>query len=159
LQDFLLFFIGYAMSDSRDVPTSLETAVAELMRATGLLLRRVRAEANPSELTWSESMIMARLDEAGWMTTADLARAEAVKPQSIGAALAVLEQGGLVQRRPHPTDGRQVLFALTDDGIATRRRNTLLKRQWLSSAMATLDADEQHTIIAAAALIKRLAGL
>jgi DNA-binding MarR family transcriptional regulator len=91
------------------------------------------------------------------MTTADLARAEAVKPQSIGAALAVLEQEGLVERRPHPTDGRQVLFALTDAGVATRRRNTILKRQWISTAIAALNPEEQQTLIAAAALFKRLA--
>lgn len=145
------------MSDARDPSTSLETAVTELLRATGLLLRRLRAESNPSELTWSESVILARLDEIGWMTTADLARAESVKPQSIGAALAVLEQEGLVQRRPHPTDGRQVLFALTDEGVVTRRRNTILKRQWISAAMAKLDPDEQQTLISAAALFKRLA--
>jgi DNA-binding MarR family transcriptional regulator len=145
------------MKDAPAPPNSLETAVTELLRSTGLLLRRLRAESNPSELTWSESVILARLDEVGSMTTADLARAEAVKPQSIGAALAVLEQEGLVQRRPHPTDGRQVLFALTDQGVAIRRRNTILKRQWVSAAMAKLDPEEQQTLIAAAALFKRLA--
>jgi DNA-binding MarR family transcriptional regulator len=145
------------MSQTTAPPVPLETAVTDLLRATGLLLRRLRAESNPSELTWSESVILARLDEAGWTTTADLARAESVKPQSIGAALAALEQEGLVQRRPHPTDGRQVLFALTDKGVATRRRNTILKRQWISAAMAELDPAEQQTIIAAAALFRRLA--
>jgi DNA-binding MarR family transcriptional regulator len=145
------------MKDAPAPPNSLETAVTELLRSTGLLLRRLRAESNPSELTWSESVILARLDEVGSMTTADLARAEAVKPQSIGAALAVLEQEGLVRRRPHPTDGRQVLFALTDQGVATRRRNTILKRQWVSAAMAKLDPEEQQTLISAAALFKRLA--
>lgn len=145
------------MNDAPHSLNSLETAVTELLRATGLLLRRLRAESNPTELTWSESMILARLDDAGWMTTADLARREAVKPQSVGAALAVLEEQGLVQRKPHPTDGRQVLFGLTEDGIATRQRRTLLKRQWISAAMAKLDPSERETLIAAAALFKRLA--
>ncbi|TAL76491.1 MAG: MarR family transcriptional regulator [Beijerinckiaceae bacterium] len=145
------------MNDASHSLNSLETAVTDLLRATGLLLRRLRTESNPTELTWSESMILARLDEAGWMTTADLARREAVKPQSVGAALAVLEEQGLVQRKPHPTDGRQVLFGLTKDGIATRQRRTLLKRQWISAAMAKLDPSERETLIAAAALFKRLA--
>jgi DNA-binding MarR family transcriptional regulator len=134
----------------------LETAVEELLRATGQLLRRLRTESNPSGLTWSQVATLARLDEAGWMTTADLARAESVKPQSMGYTLTGLEQEGLVQRRPHPTDGRQVLFALTEQGVAIRRKNSLLKREWLLSAMAQLDTTEQQTLIAAAALIKRL---
>jgi DNA-binding MarR family transcriptional regulator len=143
------------MSDSPS--NSLETAVTELLGATRLLLRRLRAEANAGELTWSEASILARLDNDGAMTTAEIARREAVKPQSIGAALAVLEEQGLVKRRAHPTDGRQVLFTLTGEGAATRRKNRLLKRQWISAAIAKLDPAEQQILIAAAALIKRLA--
>ena len=144
------------MSKSPEVSVPLETAVADLLRATGQLLRRLRAESNPSELTWSQVAILARLDEAGSMTTADLARAESVKPQSMGAALAGLEQEGLVQRQSHPTDGRQVLFELTDKGIATRRHNSHLKREWLLAAMAKLDPAEQQSLLTAVALIKRL---
>jgi DNA-binding MarR family transcriptional regulator len=136
---------------------SPENAVVEILRATGLLIRRVRAESNPREHTWSESTILARLEEVGWMTTADIARREAVKPQSIGASLAVLEQEGFVTRRPHPTDGRQVLFGLTEKGAETRRQNVFLKRQWFATAMAKLNPDERRTLTAAAALFKRLA--
>ena len=138
------------------LPMSPETAVTELSLAIGQLLRRLRTEANPSELTWSQVATLARLDKVGWVTTADLARAESVKPQSMGATLADLEQERLVQRRPHPTDGRQVLFALTADGAEARRKRSLAKREWLMAAMAKLDPAEQQTLIAAAALIKRL---
>ena len=142
--------------ETSDPGPALETAVAELLRATGHLLRRLRAESNPSELTWSQSATLARLDEEGPMTTADLAQAESVKPQSMGVSLAGLELEGLVQRQPHPTDGRQVLFALTAFGKATRRRNGHLKREWLLAAMTKLDEAEQQSLIAASVLIKRL---
>ena len=104
------------MNDTPDLPISLDTALEELLRATGQLLRRLRAEANPSELNWSQTWALARLDRHGPMNTADLARGEGVKPQSMGSTLADLEQDGLIKRRPHPTDGRQVLFELTDKG-------------------------------------------
>ena len=145
------------MDNPSESPSSRETAVADLLRSTGQLLRRLRAESNPGELTWSQVATLARLGQVGSMTTADLARAESVKPQSMGAALAALESEGLVQRQAHPTDGRQVLFALTDKGIATQRHNRQLKRDWLSAAMATLNPSEQQALIEAAALIKRLA--
>ncbi len=144
------------MSNTRDPLNSLEAAVTELSLAIGQLLRRLRMEANPSELSWSQVATLARLDKLGWMTTADLARAESVKPQSMGATLADLEQEGLVQRRPHPTDGRQVLFGLTDEGVEARRKRSVAKREWLLAAMAKLDPAEQQTLIAAVALIKRL---
>jgi DNA-binding MarR family transcriptional regulator len=145
------------MNDTLEAPAILETAVAELSLAIGKLVRRLRAEANPGELTLSQLTTLARLDKAGATTTADLARAEFVKPQSMGTTLADLEQAGLVQRRPHPTDGRQVLFALTAEGVEARRQRSIAKREWLLAAMAKLDPAEQQTLIAAATLIKRLA--
>jgi DNA-binding MarR family transcriptional regulator len=145
------------MDDAPNTPIPPESAVAELSLAIGQLVRRLRVEANPGELTWSQIATLARLDNAGAMTTADLARSEFVKPQSMGTTRADLEQAGLVQRRPHPTDGRQVLFALTAEGTEARRQRNLAKREWLLAAMARLDPAEQQTLLVAAALIKRLA--
>ena len=76
------------MSDAPDPPMSPETAVTELSLAIGQLVRRLRMEANSSELTWSQTATLARLDKLGWMTTADHARAESVKPHRMGATLA-----------------------------------------------------------------------
>jgi DNA-binding MarR family transcriptional regulator len=56
--------------------------------------------------------ITARL-EAGPMTIADLARAESMKPQSMCASLAQMEEEGVVRRWAHSSDGRQILFELT----------------------------------------------
>ena len=99
---------------------------------------------------------MGRLDRAGPMTTAELARAEMVKPQSMGTLLAELEQDGLVQRQPHPSDGRQILFSLTDAGVQARRQRQAAKLAWLTAAISRLDADEQRTLVDAVALVKRL---
>jgi DNA-binding MarR family transcriptional regulator len=145
------------MNDTLEAAAVAETAVTELSLAIGKLVRRLRAEANPGELTLSQLTTLARLEKTGAMTTADLARAEHIKPQSMGTTLADLEQEGLVLRRAHPTDGRQVLFALTEAGAEARRQRSLAKREWLLAAMAQLDPDQRQTLIAAAALIKRLA--
>jgi DNA-binding MarR family transcriptional regulator len=144
------------MKASRGASPSPEAAVTELSLAIGQLLRRLRAESNPDELSWSQTAALSRLEQVGSMTTADLARAEVVKPQSMGATLAELEREGLVERHPHPTDGRQILFALTDQGLEARRKRSAAKQAWLVAAMARLSPGEQQTLISAAALIKRL---
>jgi DNA-binding MarR family transcriptional regulator len=144
------------MSPSRGTSASPEAVVAELSLAIGQLLRRLRAESNPDELSWSQTVALSQLEKVGPMTTADLARAESVKPQSMGATLAELEREGLVERRAHPTDGRQVLFALTADGVEARRKRSAAKQKWLLAAMARLDAGERQTLMAATALIRRL---
>lgn len=144
------------MSARQGTSIQLETVVTELSLAVGQLLRRLRAGSNPDGLTWSQTVAMSRLEKAGSMTTADLARAESVKPQSMGHTLAELEHEGLVERHRHPTDRRQVLFALTADGVEARRKRSAAKQKWLLAAMATLDDDERKTLVSAAALIKRL---
>ena len=138
---------------------SLEVAVTELLSVTGQLTRRLRAVSNTRELTWSQVAIMARLEEAGPLTTADLARAESVKPQSMGGTLAAMEEEGLVERQPHPTDGRQILYALTDEGREARTKVSLAKREWLLAAIAQLSRAEQKTLLAAVDIIRRFGNL
>jgi DNA-binding MarR family transcriptional regulator len=138
---------------------SLEVAVTELLSVTGQLTRRLRAVSNTRELTWSQVAIMARLEEAGPLTTADLARAESVKPQSMGGTLAAMEEEGLVERQPHPTDGRQILYALTDEGREARTKVSLAKRGWLLAAIAQLSRAEQKTLLAAVDIIRRFGNL
>ena len=143
-------------SRRRSDPTPLEANAAELMQAVGVLLRRVRGEAGHEGPSWSQAAAMARLDRTGAMTTAELARAEMVKPQSMGTLLSELEQDGLVQRQPHPTDGRQILFSLTAAGVEARRQRQAAKLAWLSAAIARFDPGEQRTLVDAIALVRRL---
>jgi DNA-binding MarR family transcriptional regulator len=135
---------------------SREVAVAELLAAMGQLVRRLRAETKAGELSWGQNAIMGRL-EAAPMTTADLARAESMKPQSMGAALAQMEEEGLVRRKAHPTDGRQILYELTAAGLEGRYKSRLAKREWLLAAITELDRDDQQKLFAASDVIKRLA--
>jgi DNA-binding MarR family transcriptional regulator len=144
------------MPSSRKSAALCESQAAELMQSLGVLLRRVRGEAGNEGLGWSLASAMARLDNTGPMTTAELARAEAVRPQSMGSFLAELEQQGLVQREPHPTDGRQILFSLTEAGVATRPQRHAAKLEWLAAAIARLDDAEQRALVDAIALVRRL---
>ncbi|HEX6496475.1 MAG TPA: MarR family transcriptional regulator, partial [Acidobacteriaceae bacterium] len=97
---------------------SFDLAVTDFGHAVGLLIRRVRAAAASHELSWTESAVIGRLAKQGPATIADLARAESVKPQSMGTTVAALEEMGLVARKPHPTDGRQMNIELTAKGVA-----------------------------------------
>ena len=138
---------------------TLGIAVIDFIQAIGLLVRRVRAEAASHELSLTEAAVMARLAKDGPATTADLARAEGMKPQSMGTTIAALEEMGMVERKPHPTDGRQVNIELTGKGAAVRESAKDAKRTWLTQAIAQLDKQEQATLFAAGEIIKRLVKL
>jgi DNA-binding MarR family transcriptional regulator len=135
---------------------TLETAVSDFTQAIGLLVRRVRAAAASHELSLTESAVMARLAKEGPATTADLARAESMKPQSMGTTIAALEEMGMVERKPHPTDGRQVNIELTAKGAAVRQSARDAKRTWLAQAIAQLDEQERETLFKAGEIMKRL---
>ena len=136
--------------------TSQETAITDLVLAFGQLVRRLRAAGATQELSLTQVSVMSRLDREGPATTADLARAEGMKPQSMGAAIAELEKMDLVGRTPHPTDGRQALIALTATGADLRKSVRKAKLTWLAHAIAQLNPGEQETLFAAGEIIKRL---
>lgn len=142
---------------SRRHAASAEARAAELMQVMGVLLRRVRGEAGHEGPSWSQAAAMGRLQRNGPMTTAELARTEMVKPQSMGTLLAELEQDGLVRRQPHPTDGRQILFSLTESGVEARRQRHAAKLAWLAEAIGRFEPGEQRTLDDAIALVRRLA--
>ena len=135
---------------------TFDTSVIDLAQAIGLLVRRVRAASASHELSLTESAVMKRLATDGPATTADLARAESMKPQSMGTTIAALEEMGMVERKPHPTDGRQMNIELTAKGAALQKRAKDAKRTWLAQAIAQLDEKERETLFAAAEIIKRM---
>lgn len=134
-----------------------ELDVTEFLQAIGLLMRRVRAAAASHELSLTEAAVVARLAKHGPATAADLARAEGMKPQSMGTTIATLEEAGLVERKPHPTDGRQWNIAVTAKGMAVRNSMKQAKHTWLAQAISQLDRKDQETLFAAGEIIKRLA--
>jgi len=138
---------------------SSKVAVEDFALALRLLVRRIRADAPPElrEFSWTQKAVLSRLEKDGPATSADLARAEGVKPQSMSTALALLEKMGLVERKPHPTDGRQINIKLTTKGIALRKNTKEATNGWLSQAIAKLDRREQTTLFKAGEIIKRMA--
>jgi DNA-binding MarR family transcriptional regulator len=130
--------------------------VVEFTQAIGLLMRRVRAAAAANELSLTESAVMGRLAKHGPATIAELARAESMKPQSMGTTVAALEEMGMVERTPHPTDGRQVNIALTVKGTAVRKSAGDAKRTWVAQAIAGLNEEEQQILFKAGEIIQRL---
>jgi DNA-binding MarR family transcriptional regulator len=133
-----------------------DASVTDFVEAIGLLVRRVRAAGGVQDVSWSQSSVMKRLDAGGLATIADLARAESVKPQSMGSTIAALEEMGMVERTAHPTDGRQMNIRLTAKGAAERKRTQDAKQAWIREAISQLDEREQRTLFAAGEIIRRL---
>ena len=133
-----------------------EIELSDFIQAVGLFVRRARVAAASQGLSLTEASVMSRLAREGPATTAELARAEGMRPQSMGTTVAALEEMGMVERKPHPTDGRQVDIVLTAKGAAARKSMKDAKRTWLAQAMEQLNEREKETLFAAGEIIKRL---
>jgi DNA-binding MarR family transcriptional regulator len=128
----------------------------DFAQTIGRLARRMRAAAAQHELSLTEFAVLARLGREGAATTAELARAEGMRPQSMSAAVATLEERGLVERKPHPHDGRQMNIVITEKGAAVRSSTKNLKRAWLAQAMAGLGEEEQQILARAGDILRGL---
>jgi DNA-binding MarR family transcriptional regulator len=139
------------------ISASSVRAARELRVFVSRLRRRLRDELDNGELTPSQLSLVSRLAKGGPATASALAAAERVRPQSVAATLAVLEERGLVRRRQDPADGRRQLVSLTQTGeeLSTDRRRST--EEWLTRALQESYSEaERRTIIEATALLERL---
>jgi DNA-binding MarR family transcriptional regulator len=130
----------------------------ELRVVIGRLSRRLREETRPGNLTASQLAAIGRLDRDGSATVTTLARAEGVRPQSMGATIAALEAEGLVTGTPDPIDGRQTIYALTAECRKILRASRAAREDWLYRAIQTkLTAREKEKLERVIELLRHLA--
>jgi DNA-binding MarR family transcriptional regulator len=138
--------------------TSRAAAIAEQLRVvSGKLKRRLREQATLGDLTWSQILVLSRLERDGPATVSTLARAEGMRPQSMGANIAALEAAGFVTGTPDPDDGRQTILAITDACRDWLKAGRAARQDWLFRAIQTnLTPAEQEELGRALVLLKRL---
>lgn len=137
--------------------THIATIASELRVLVSQLKRRFREKVNLGDLTSSQSAVLRRLDSDGPATVTTLARAEGMRPQSMGANIAALEAAGLVSGAPDPNDGRQTILSLTAACKEKVKVGRMACDDWLIEAIQkTLAPAEQHELARAIELLKRL---
>jgi DNA-binding MarR family transcriptional regulator len=147
------------MSSSPGSTGSARTsALAEDLRLLiGTLKRRLREQGQREDLPPSQVAVLLRLERDGPATVSSLARSEAMRPQSMSAAIAALEAIGLVRGAPDPGDGRQTIISLTETCRERLRTGRAARQDWLSRTIAArLSAREQQELAAAIGLLKRI---
>ena len=134
--------------------THASRTASDLRIVIGGLIRRLRVE---NALPIGQGAVLARLDRDGPATTSALAAAEHVRAQSMAATIAELADDGLVARRPHPLDRRQILIELTGRGREKLADDRQRREGWLAQAIeAELTPGEQETLEQAVPLLRRL---
>ncbi len=115
--------------------TGLATSFRDAEESPGLLLWRVthtwqaaqRAALRPFDLTHVQFVLLASLtwlavDPERPVSQRDLARHTGTDPMMTSQVLRALEDKGLVERRPHPTDARARSLVPTSAGVQLANR-------------------------------------
>lgn len=118
-----------------------------LVRHAWLSLRGVVAEELAGhDLSVAQFASLLMLDQSPGLTVADVARKVSTARQSANEMLAGLEQNGLVERRPHPSDRRAQQVFLTDAGRA-RLAEALPTVQAVEARLATGFTAEELAVV------------
>lgn len=130
---------------------------AELRVGVMRLRRRLAGERHPdNDLSLGQMAVLGLLLRRGDLTIGELARLERVQPPSMTRTVTCLEELGTVTRRPHETDGRVVVVALTERGrefvLADRKR----RDAWLAVQLTHLTPEERDALRRAAPILDRL---
>ena len=152
------------MTYANDMPTVEKVArsdaglASELRLSVMRLRRRLANERHPdNELSLNQMAVLGALYRNGDLAVGELAAHERVQPPSMTRTVNCLEEGGYVTRRPHDTDGRQVVVALTDTGRATVLADRARRDAWLAQRLRELAPEERAVLRAATPILERIA--
>src|SRR3954447_19479964 len=128
----------------------LGTQLSSALRISVMRLsRRMRQErSGEAGLTPTQLATMATLRRHGALTAGALAALEKVSPPSMTRVLTHLSELGMVDRRSHPSDGRQVLVERSEHGRRILAADQRRRDEWLGARLRELSAEEQQQLLA-----------
>ena len=138
------------------MPDTDARLASDLSLAVMRLARQLRFRNPSSPVTLSQLSALATLANEGAMTPGALAIRERVRPPSMTRVIASLADMGLVERAPHPVDGRQVLVTVSPSGAELVKAARRARQEWLGERLATLNSEQRDTLRHAADLLSAL---
>ena len=136
-----------------------DVGLASALRSSTLRLSRQirRQRVDSHDLTANQLGVLGALGKHDAMTIGELAAHEQVKPPSMTRIVSNMEEAGLVARRPHETDKRQIVVELTDAAHHLLRANRRRRDEWLQTKLKKLTPEERDILRKAAPVLERLA--
>jgi DNA-binding MarR family transcriptional regulator len=159
--ELFIWTIERTMSGTSQIYESqLTTLAGELRAVIAKLNRRLKKQAHVGDFTNAQKSVILRLERDGPATASMLARAEGVRPQSMGITISALEMAGVVSGKPDPEDGRQTFLSLTPSFLKIVKSGRAAREDWLFRALEARFAPREHAhLVAAVKLLSRLADL
>ena len=134
-------------------------AVTSVMRAHQILLARVENALRPYDLSFSrfELLRLLAFSRTGALPITKASDLLQVHVTSVTHAIRRLEADGLVQRVPHPTDGRTTLVQITDLGRSTVEEATATLNTKVFADIG-ISGEQSRALVSAIETLRRHAG-
>jgi DNA-binding MarR family transcriptional regulator len=118
------------------------------------LHRRTGAALSADGVTADQFVVLSALSESSALTQRELVERTASDHNTLRAMLVLLERRGLIERRPHPTDGRARHVSLTNRGRRVYRNLWSHSESLRSEMLEPFSDQDVNTLVA---LLRRLA--
>ncbi|WP_019972267.1 MarR family winged helix-turn-helix transcriptional regulator [Mycobacterium sp. 141] len=134
-------------------------AVTSVMRAHQILLARVETALRPYGLSFSrfELLRLLAFSRAGALPITKASDRLQVHVTSVTHAIRRLEASGLVERIPHPTDGRTTLVQITELGRATVEDATVTLNEQVFGDVG-MSPQQSRALVASIETLRRNSG-
>jgi DNA-binding MarR family transcriptional regulator len=140
----------------RPVPVPAADELAPRLRlAVTRLARRLRQESD-DPVSPTQFAALATIERSGPLTLGALAELEGVQPPTISAAVAKLEERGLVVRRADADDRRVARVTVSSAGTRLLAQVRTRKTAYLRRRLEALDEPDRQTLADAAEILERL---
>ncbi|MEZ2347969.1 MarR family winged helix-turn-helix transcriptional regulator [Terriglobus sp. RCC_193] len=146
----------------KEAPSGTENEFAsrlatEMRTTLGHLKRKLRQHSEQHELTPSQIAVVLRLEKDGPTTVSSLARSERMRPQSMSAVIAPLQEMGFITGTADPNDGRKTLMSLTKVCRKKIDSGRTARQDWLAQEIQQkFSLQEQKKLSSAIQLLARL---
>jgi DNA-binding MarR family transcriptional regulator len=142
-----------------DPPDDLpEEVVIRLWVAIARLSRALRqAGLANDDMALSQLTTLGNLEGRRALTLGELAAAERVDPSTMNRLVGRLEAAGRVRRVVDETDRRKVQISLTEHGERALATHRIRRSAYLRSLLEGLEPDERAAMVAACAVLEKLA--
>jgi DNA-binding MarR family transcriptional regulator len=143
--------------DERWTGGSAMAAATSLVRASQIVVSNVEEALRPFGLTFPryEALVLLFFSREGALPLGKMGERLMIHPASVTNVVDRLEEQGLVNRVPHPTDRRTILAVITDEG----RRVVEVATHALSTTAFGLDGLSERDLDQLSRTIRKLRAL
>lgn len=131
--------------------------VARLRMVIGRLARQLNEASTGEGLTPTQYSVLALIRSRGPLGLAELAELEGLNPTMVSRVIRVLDDAGLIRRKPDPADLRAARVEITQDGVQVHEHVREVRTRVLTDCLEHLPPVTVDALLAAVPAMEDLA--